>query len=110
MKKRALQKDLQNAQKQLNGINTGSRAGLLCRTHSAGEPVLSSSLSLDDISGMIDEAKRKAADANSTASTTMDRLNTIQQEIDKIKVTPGNSNLGNVLNDVDQTGENLCVP
>ncbi|XP_075877558.1 laminin subunit alpha-3-like isoform X2 [Nelusetta ayraudi] len=82
-KKKALQKDLQNAQKQLNGIKT------------------------DDISGMIDDAKRKAADANSTASNTMNRLNDIQKEIDKIKVTPANSNLSNVLNDVDQTVKNL---
>lgn len=57
---------------------------------------------------MIDDAKRKAADANSTASSTMDRLNDIQNEIDKIKVSPANSNLSNVLNDVDQTGESLC--
>lgn len=56
---------------------------------------------------MIDEAKRKAADANSTAGNTMDRLNDIQKEIDQIKVTPGNSNLSNVLNDVDKTGESL---
>lgn len=56
---------------------------------------------------MIDDAKRKAANANSTASNTMNRLNDIQKEIDKIKVTPANSNLSNVLNDVDQTGESL---
>lgn len=57
---------------------------------------------------MIDEAKRNAADANSTASSTMNRLNDIQDEINKIKVTPGNSNLSNVLKDVDQTGESWC--
>lgn len=74
-------------------------------SHSAR--VLSSSLSSDDISGMIDEAEREAVYANRTASNTMDRLNNIQKEIDKIKVTPANSNLSNALNDVDQTGESL---
>lgn len=76
-------------------------------SHSVGGTVLSSSLSSDDISGMINEAKRKADDANSTARDTMDRVSQIQSEIDKIKVSPGNSNLSNVLNDVDQTGESL---
>lgn len=56
---------------------------------------------------MIGDAKRKAADANSTAGNTMNRLNDIQKEIDQIKVTPANSNLSNVLNDVDKTGKTL---
>ena len=56
---------------------------------------------------MIDEAKRKAASANDTASNTMDKLNAIRDEIDKISVSPSNSNLGNVLDSVDQSGENL---
>lgn len=64
-------------------------------------------LSLDDISALIDEAKNKAAAANDTTSNTMDRLDDIKKEIDKIKVTPGDSNLNNVLNDVDKTGESL---
>lgn len=56
---------------------------------------------------MIDEAKRKAASANGTASDTMDKLNAIKKEIDKISVTPGNSNLGGLLDDVDKSGEIL---
>ncbi len=56
---------------------------------------------------MIDEAKRKAAAANDTAKDTMDKLNAIKEEIDKINVTPGDSNLNNALNDVDDTGEIL---
>lgn len=54
---------------------------------------------------MIDLAKNKAAAANDTAGSTMDRLDDIKKEIAKIKVAPSNSNLSNVLNDVDQTGE-----
>lgn len=69
--------------------------------------VLFSPLSLDDISKLIDEAKNKAAAANDTASNTMNRLDDIKKEIDKIKVTPSDSNLNNVLNDVDKTGESL---
>lgn len=56
---------------------------------------------------MIDEAKRKAASANDKASGTMDKLNAIREEIDKISVTPVDSNLSNVLDDVDQSGEIL---
>lgn len=65
----------------------------------------------DDIANMIDEAKRKAAAANGTARDTMDRLNDIRSELDKIKVTPGDSSLGGVLDDVDRTGEflNKCL-
>lgn len=56
---------------------------------------------------MIDEAKRKAAAANGTAKDTMDKLNAIKKDIDKISVTPVDSNLSKMLNDVDQTGEIL---
>lgn len=59
---------------------------------------------------MIDEAKRKAASANGTAGDAMDKLNAIKKEIDKINVSPVDSNLSNVLDDVDQSGKilNLC--
>ncbi|XP_041804417.1 laminin subunit alpha-3-like isoform X2 [Chelmon rostratus] len=82
-KKKDLQKDLLDAQNQLNGIKR------------------------DDIGGMIDEAKRKAAAANGTAKDTMDKLNAIKKDIDKISVTPVDSNLSKMLNDVDQTVKNL---
>ncbi|KAM3604519.1 uncharacterized protein V6R79_012395 [Siganus canaliculatus] len=82
-KKKALEKDLQDAQNQLNGIKT------------------------DDISNMIDEAKRKAASANSSATDTMNKLNEMKKEIDKIKITPGDSNLNNMLDDVDQSVKDL---
>uniref|UniRef100_A0A8C4F1H6 Laminin subunit alpha 3 n=1 Tax=Dicentrarchus labrax TaxID=13489 RepID=A0A8C4F1H6_DICLA len=61
----------------------------------------------DDIGGMIDEAKRSAASANDTASDTMDKLNAIRKEIDKINVSPVDSNLSSVLDDVDQSVKNL---
>ncbi|XP_070830251.1 laminin subunit alpha-3-like [Chaetodon trifascialis] len=82
-KKKDLQKDLLDAQKQLKDIKR------------------------DDIGSMIDEAKKKAASANGTANDTMNKLNTIRKEIDKIAATPVDPNLNNVLNDVDQTVNNL---
>ncbi|XP_073347774.1 laminin subunit alpha-3-like [Pagrus major] len=82
-KKKALQTDLLDAQNELNDVKR------------------------DDIANMIDEAKRKAAAANGASSDTMDKLNDIKNELDKISVTPGNSNLGGVLNDVDQTVKTL---
>ncbi|XP_062413741.1 laminin subunit alpha-3-like isoform X1 [Pungitius pungitius] len=82
-KKTALQKDLADAQNQLNGIEK------------------------DDISATIDEAKRKAALANNSATVTMDRLNAIRGELEKIKVNPVDSNLNIALNDVDETVKNL---
>lgn len=82
-KKKALQKDLLEAQNQLNGIER------------------------DDIADMIDEAKRKAAAANGSATDTMDKLNDIKKEIEKINISPGDSNLGSVLDDVDQTVKDL---
>lgn len=56
---------------------------------------------------MIDEAKRKAASANGTAGNTLERLDAIRKEIDKISVTPVDSNLSSILDDVDQSGEIL---
>lgn len=56
---------------------------------------------------MIDEAKRKAASANVSASATMDTLNDLRKEIDKISVAPVDPNLNNILDGVDQTGEIL---
>ena len=54
---------------------------------------------------MIDEAKRKAASANSSTANTVDRLKDIKGELDKIKVTPGDSNLTGIMDDVDKSGE-----
>ncbi|XP_058487895.1 laminin subunit alpha-3-like isoform X2 [Solea solea] len=82
-KKKTLEKDLLDAQDQLNNINN------------------------DDIRNMIDEAKRKAAAANDTASDTTDKLNAIKKEIDKISVTPVDSNLGNILDNVDKKVKDL---
>lgn len=58
----------------------------------------------DDIGNMLDEAKRKAASANDSASNTMDKLNAIKIEMDKINLGPVDANISNVLNDVDQSG------
>ncbi|XP_044224545.1 laminin subunit alpha-3-like isoform X2 [Thunnus albacares] len=82
-KKKALEKDLLDAQRQLNDAKR------------------------DDIANMIDEAKRKAASANDSASNTMDKLNAIKKEIDKISVSPVDPNLSNVLDDVDQSVKDL---
>ncbi|KAM6918219.1 laminin subunit alpha-3-like [Xenentodon cancila] len=82
-KKKALEKDLLKAQKQLNNINR------------------------DDIGGMIEEAKRKSALANDTAANTMDRLNAIKKEVDKISTAPVDSNLSSVLANVNQSVNNF---
>lgn len=54
---------------------------------------------------MLDQAKGKAASVNRTAAETMDKLSTIERELDKISVAPGDGNLNNVLSDVDQSSE-----
>nr|XP_054596449.1 laminin subunit alpha-3 isoform X2 [Nothobranchius furzeri] len=82
-KKKALEKDLLDVQSQLNATNT------------------------DDVRRMIEDAKTKAASANNSATNTMNRLNDIKQQIDKIQITPTNANLSNALNDVDQSVKNL---
>ncbi|XP_027877262.1 laminin subunit alpha-3 isoform X1 [Xiphophorus couchianus] len=61
----------------------------------------------DAIGDMIEEAKRKATSANNTAANTMDKLNKIRKEIDKISVSPVNANLSNDLNEVDQSVKDL---
>ncbi|CAG07616.1 unnamed protein product, partial [Tetraodon nigroviridis] len=80
-KKKALQKNLLDAQNQLRNIRS------------------------DDIRDMINEAKRKSASANKTASETMDKVSAIKEEISKIGVSPSDGNLNNVLTDVNQTSE-----
>ncbi|XP_041847231.1 laminin subunit alpha-3-like [Melanotaenia boesemani] len=82
-KKEALEKDLLEAQRQLNDTKR------------------------DDIGNMIEEAKRKAASANDTATNTIDQLNAIRKDIDKINVPQEASNLSHVLDDVDQSVKNL---
>ncbi|XP_037538133.1 laminin subunit alpha-3 [Nematolebias whitei] len=82
-KKTALEKDLLDAQSQLNDIK------------------------MDDIRNTLDEAKRKAASANDSASNTMDKLNAMKTEMDKINLSPVDANINNVLNDVDQSVKNL---
>ncbi|XP_068196189.1 laminin subunit alpha-3-like isoform X2 [Antennarius striatus] len=61
----------------------------------------------DDISNMINDAKKKAASANDTAHQTMDKLNDINKEIEQIKVTPTDSNLNKMLDDVNKTVKHL---
>ncbi|XP_026004689.1 laminin subunit alpha-3 isoform X3 [Astatotilapia calliptera] len=82
-KKKALEKDLLDAQGQLKDITR------------------------DDIAAKINEAKQKAASANQTASDTMDKLNKMRNELNKINVSPGSSNLNGILDDVNQTVNNL---
>ncbi|MEQ2239068.1 hypothetical protein ILYODFUR_000794, partial [Ilyodon furcidens] len=61
----------------------------------------------DDIGNTIQEAKMKAASANNSAANTMDKLNKLRNDIDKISVTPVNGSLSNVLQDVDQSVKDL---
>ncbi|XP_028329557.1 laminin subunit alpha-3 isoform X2 [Gouania willdenowi] len=61
----------------------------------------------ENIQDLIDNAKAKAAAANDSTGLTMDRLNAIRKELDKINVSPVDTNLGNVLDDVDKTVKNL---
>ncbi|XP_036375311.1 laminin subunit alpha-3-like [Megalops cyprinoides] len=82
-KKEALKKDLKAAKDELDKINR------------------------DDIGDIIDMAKTTAAGANDTANEVMDRINTIKDEVDKIKVLPVDSNLDSLLNDVDNSVKNL---
>nr|XP_020451525.1 laminin subunit alpha-3 [Monopterus albus] len=82
-KKKALEKDLLDTQNQLNDIKR------------------------DDIGNMIDEAKRKSALANDTASNTMDKLDAIKKEIAKISITPVDSNVDGLLDSVDKTVKDL---
>uniref|UniRef100_A0A8C4YYG1 Laminin subunit alpha 3 n=1 Tax=Gadus morhua TaxID=8049 RepID=A0A8C4YYG1_GADMO len=64
-------------------------------------------LKVHDIGDMIDEAKRKAARASTTTANTQDRLNNIKDELDKIKVTPGDSNINDLMDEVDQSVRDL---
>lgn len=59
----------------------------------------------DDIANMIDEAKRKAALANDTATNTMNKLDDIEKELKKIHVSPVDTNLSSVLDNVDKSGD-----
>ncbi|KAM8839447.1 laminin subunit alpha-3-like isoform 1-T1 [Synchiropus picturatus] len=82
-KKRDLEKKLSDVQNQLNSINR------------------------DDISNLIDEVKRAAAGANNSATNTLDRLEDIKKELDKINLPAGGGDLSNVLADVDKSVKNL---
>ncbi|XP_055084301.1 laminin subunit alpha-3-like isoform X1 [Periophthalmus magnuspinnatus] len=82
-KKKALQKDLLEAQNGLKDINR------------------------DEIAKMLEEAKRKAASANDTAKSTLDRVDEIQKELDKINISPVDSNTSGLLDDVDQSVKKL---
>ncbi|KAJ8337031.1 hypothetical protein SKAU_G00382510 [Synaphobranchus kaupii] len=62
----------------------------------------------DDVADMIDAAKRTAANANDTAKDVLDQLNGIRDEVDKMNISaPTDSNLDDVLSDVDKSVKNL---
>ncbi|KAJ8012103.1 hypothetical protein DPEC_G00065200, partial [Dallia pectoralis] len=82
-KKKALEKDLLDAQTELNNINR------------------------DDIRDMLAEAKTKAASANDTSATTIDKLNKIKDEVAKINVNGSDSNGTVNMDDVDKLVKNL---
>lgn len=64
-------------------------------------------LHADDIANTIDEAKRKAALANDTASNTMNKLDDIKKELDKLNVPSVDPKLNSELDKMDKTGETL---
>ncbi|XP_055007957.1 laminin subunit alpha-3 [Boleophthalmus pectinirostris] len=82
-KKKTLENDLLNAQNGLKDIDRG------------------------EIAEMLEEAKRKAALANDTATNTLDRLDEIQKELGKINISPVDSNSSGILDDVDQSVKKL---
>ncbi|XP_041659948.1 laminin subunit alpha-3-like isoform X2 [Cheilinus undulatus] len=82
-KKNALQNELQDVKNGLDNINR------------------------DGIADTINEAKRKAEAANNTASDTMNRLNDIKKEMEKIKIPTGGAGLDGVLDDVDKSVKDL---
>ncbi|XP_078791367.1 laminin subunit alpha-3 isoform X1 [Oryzias latipes] len=82
-KKKALEKDLRDAQTKLNDTKR------------------------DDIKEKIEEAKRKAAAVNETTKKTMEKLNNISNEINKINISPSHSNLSNELKDMNQSVNQL---
>ncbi|KAG9356119.1 hypothetical protein JZ751_000963 [Albula glossodonta] len=61
----------------------------------------------DDIADKIDAAKRIAANANNTANDAMDRLDAIREEVEKINILPGDSNLDKVLSDIESLGSEM---
>ncbi|XP_072297637.1 laminin subunit alpha-3-like [Eucyclogobius newberryi] len=61
----------------------------------------------EDIAKKLEEAKRKAASANDTAKSTLDRLSNIRKELDKINISPGDSGSNSILDEVDQSVKNL---
>uniref|UniRef100_H2MQX0 Si:ch211-241e1.3 n=1 Tax=Oryzias latipes TaxID=8090 RepID=H2MQX0_ORYLA len=61
----------------------------------------------DDIKEKIEEAKRKAAAVNETTKKTMEKLNNISNEINKINISPSHSNLSNELKDMNQSVNQL---
>ncbi|KAK7945606.1 hypothetical protein WMY93_001334 [Mugilogobius chulae] len=82
-KKKTLEADLLDAQNSLKDINR------------------------DDIAKMLEEAKRKGTSANDSATNTLDRLDEIQKELDKINISPADSNSSGILDDVDQSVKKL---
>uniref|UniRef100_A0AAV2JTK7 Laminin subunit alpha-3-like n=1 Tax=Knipowitschia caucasica TaxID=637954 RepID=A0AAV2JTK7_KNICA len=82
-KKKTLENDLLDAQNSLKDINR------------------------DDVAKMLEDAKAKAGAANNTATSTLDRLDDIRKELDKINISPVDSNSSGILDDVDQSVKNL---
>lgn len=58
---------------------------------------------LDDIRVLINQAKEGAADVNATAGDAITRMQNISEELTKIKISSQDSNLNNLLDDVNKT-------
>ncbi|XP_047444954.1 laminin subunit alpha-3-like isoform X2 [Mugil cephalus] len=107
----AAEQDLNDAAKVLTNLknrltNANSKKEILEKSLLDAENQLND-IKRDDIGDMIDEAKRKASAANETAKDTKSKLDAIKDELAKINVSPSDSNLTDVLNDVDQSLKNL---
>lgn len=58
---------------------------------------------LDDIGDLIIQAKEGASDVNATASDAITRMQNISEELNKINISPQDSNLDDLLDGVNKT-------
>lgn len=62
-----------------------------------------SNIKRDDIGALISEAKEAASDVNGTASDALARIHNISEELNKTRISTQDSNLNNILDDVNKT-------
>ncbi|XP_057181158.1 laminin subunit alpha-3 isoform X1 [Triplophysa rosa] len=62
-----------------------------------------SNIKRDDIGALISEAKEAASDVNGTVSDALARIHNISEELNKTRISTQDSNLNNILSDVNKT-------